>query len=46
MTYVLIMILAQGPAMQEFNSKKSCEQAIIAIAPDVYPYGIMECVPK
>jgi hypothetical protein len=45
MTYVLIMILAHGPAMQEFNSKKSCEQAI-EIAREAYPYGIMECVPK
>lgn len=45
MTYVLIMILAQGPAMQEFNSKTTCKQAIEAIR-EVYTYGIMECVPK
>ena len=45
MTYVLIVILAQGPAMQEFNTKTSCELAIEAIR-QVHPYGVMECVMK
>ena len=45
MTYILVMILAQGPAMQEFNSKESCELAVEAIR-QVHAYGVIECVMK
>jgi hypothetical protein len=46
MSYVLIVLIGtNGVAMQEFNSKRSCEAAIEFVRDNAH-IVVMECVPK